>query len=203
MSFLSIRVLALALFWAVTCISEGAEGRLLLEPAVQLEYPNKHFSQTADTIRKINSRDIAIELFGKPTGSGKIYFRRVVTPGFMKFETSLEKTIYFRPGNDQEERALLIFNLFWAAGSSSERGDLLLFVLHDSHPVLIQEFSYDRQAEGTGETFNLKDLSLTIRARANDDSPHCCPRHLDIERFQWNGWRFRLAGRKVIALPKH
>jgi hypothetical protein len=195
-----IRIFALVIFCTVTCLSASAS---LQQPAVQVEYHNQRFSQTTDSIREVNFQDIAIELFGRPTRRGKGYFHREASSSRGIFEATLQKTIYFRPGNNEPERALLIFSLFYAGGSSTDLGGIYIFALHDNHPVLIQELSYDRQAEGTGEIFNPRDLSLTIRARAQDGSAHCCPEHLDIERFQWNGWRFRLAGRKVIALPKH
>lgn len=78
-------------------------------------------------------------------------------------------------------------------------GKVQVFTLRDQHPSIVQQIEYDRHAEGTGATFNSMTGHLDIVARTDEPSPNCCPKHLDILRFDWNGNRFVPKASKRIA----
>jgi len=99
-----------------------------------------------------------------------------------------------------EAEQYVLISLFWndCGGSRTTLGKVQVFTLRGHHPTIVQQIEYDRHAEGTGAFFNPMTGHLDIVARADDDSANCCPRHLDIMRFDWDGKRFVPKASKTI-----
>jgi hypothetical protein len=79
---------------------------------------------------------------------------------------------------------------------------VLLFEIVNSHPVIAQQFEYDLRAPAAGDAFDKEKKVLTIKARAEDGSSHCCPLNLETDEFKWQGQRFRLTHREISTLSK-
>ena len=69
-------------------------------------------------------------------------------------------------------------------------GILQVFEVRQSDLFVSQQMSFDLQAPGTGVEFDPATRILTVRARTNDDSPHCCPKGVDVVTFRWDGKAF-------------
>lgn len=99
--------------------------------------------------------------------------------------------------------ALVMLDSFSAGGSSSDDAVLQLFQLGtDGKLVLVQQLTFDRQADGTGVAFNTVTHELTITARSDDGSAHCCPEHVDVVKYRWGGGRFVQTSASRKTLPK-
>src|SRR5262249_37512395 len=113
-------------------------------------------------------------------------------------EIELSTVKYFRAMKSGPEIALV--EIYWTSwgGSSSQNCHLLIFRVDGEQLVETQQLDFDTQAAGTGTDLDFADGVLTIRARANDESPHCCPKLLDIVKFKWTGIRFsQISDQKV------
>ncbi|HYM78299.1 MAG TPA: hypothetical protein VE377_20165 [Candidatus Dormibacteraeota bacterium] len=114
-------------------------------------------------------------------------------------EVILEYVEVFKPSTEAEQHALISLHWTDCGGSCTTLGRIQVFTLRDSHPTIVQQIEYDRHAEGTGATFNSMTGHLDVVARADDHSPNCCPMHLDIMRFDWNGKRFVPKASKTVT----
>jgi hypothetical protein len=119
-----------------------------------------------------------------------------------RLEVTLKWVRYFDLQDGRPLHALISVEFFSVSGSSSDREFVLLFGIMDSHPVIEQQFDYDLQALGAGDAFDEKTGILTIKARAQDGSPHCCPQNLEADEFKWQGQRFTLMDRKIMSVSK-
>ena len=80
-------------------------------------------------------------------------------------------------------------------------GRVQVFALQSEHPTLVQEIEYDRSAPGTGMRFDRQSQTLTITGRSDDHTLKCCPEHLDIMNFRWDGKSFIFRDAKTEAIP--
>jgi len=115
-------------------------------------------------------------------------------------EITLDRVYYFRPSKAEPEAALVQLEWFSAGGSSSMDCVLYVFQLDEGSLVATQRLSFDLQAEGTGTDFARASNTLTVRARSNDDSAHCCPRSIDIVTFKWTGKKFTEVSDRTIPV---
>ena len=99
------------------------------------------------------------------------------------------------------EHALLATDWVSCGGSCNSHEIVQVFELRGAHPVLVQQIYFDSDARGTGATFDDRLLTLTITGRSNEESPHCCPRSLDVITYRWEGQRFVQRGYRRIRLP--
>ena len=79
-------------------------------------------------------------------------------------------------------------------------GRVQVFRLQSEHPILVQEIEYDRSAPGTGMRFDRQNQILTITGRSDDRTLKCCPEHLDIMHFRWDGKSFVFQDAKTEAI---
>lgn len=51
---------------------------------------------------------------------------------------------------------------------------------------LLQFLKIDAQVPGSGVAFDSQHRTLTVKGRYKDESPHCCPRELEIVSYRWS-----------------
>jgi hypothetical protein len=93
------------------------------------------------------------------------------------------------PSDGSQYAVVSLYNVS-CGGSCGDEGFLLVFTVANSRLELVQELRFDEQADGAGIRLDVNSRHLTIHARSNDNSPHCCPANLDIADFKWNGHGF-------------
>jgi hypothetical protein len=72
----------------------------------------------------------------------------------------------------------------------------------NDHPVVTEKIVLNMYAAGTGVSFNEASNDLVVTSRSYDDSPMCCPQHLDLVSFRWNGNVFEKAMMRVDDVPQ-
>lgn len=115
-------------------------------------------------------------------------------------DISLDHVYYFRNNSGNPERALVQLTWVSVSGSSGRDGILLVFQIDMGSLVQIQQMDYDLQAEGTGSEFDPVSGVLTIQARSNDDSAHCCPKSIDIVTLRWHDNGFKEESHRRVPL---
>ena len=173
-------------------------------PAINISFPNYQYQETATSIRDVDFGNLKYHLLGEEVKLRKGRFKKARqirgTDAIERVEVSLGRVWYFDLRDGQPQRALVSVVFFSAVGSSSNTGILLVFALRDEHPTVTQQLDYDLQAPGTGESFERRLEILTVKARSDDGSAHCCPQHLDVASFKWEQDRFGLKSYKTLAL---
>ena len=99
------------------------------------------------------------------------------------------------------EHALLATNWLSCGASCNSHEIVQLFELRGANPVLVQQISFDSDAGGTGANVDDNSLTLTITGRSNEDSPHCCPKSLDVVTYRWAGQQFVQSSYKRVPVP--
>ncbi len=99
------------------------------------------------------------------------------------------------------EHALLATNWVSCGASCNSHELVQVFELRDARPVLVQQIDFDSDARGTGATFDDRLLTLKISGRSNEESPHCCPKSLDVITYRWEGRQFVQKSYKRIGVP--
>jgi hypothetical protein len=102
------------------------------------------------------------------------------------------------PRNGSQYAVVSLYDVS-GGGSSNDEGLVQVFTVANKRLELVQELSFDEQASGSGVKFDANSRHLTIRARSDDDSPHCCAKNLDVVDFVWSGQGFTLA--RVMRIP--
>ncbi len=89
-------------------------------------------------------------------------------------------------------------------GSSSQSSLVQVFELRDSRVFITQQIEADTHGGGTiaGAWFDQKKKRLTVKA-VEPDSPkgRCCPTHINIVVFQWEGGKFRQVSVAQLPMP--
>jgi hypothetical protein len=170
--------------------------------AIQVLGESIRYPKRAISIQSVDFRNLSYKLGGntialKGGGLRSRYAR------FGGINAQLEQTWLFDLQKGVPRRALVSIYVETYGGSSSPNGYVLLFEIKDGRLVATQEFEYNAQASGTGASFDVSGGKLTIAGRSEDDTPNCCPAHLDVVTFAWSGDRFLPAGYTVIPAPKN
>ena len=176
------------------------------KPAVYVSSVNHGYGGFGNAIRKIDFADLPYFIAPGEPYNGDLFLLRNG-----KFERRkgglqqiiLKQTYYFRSDITGPQRALVLLSGLSCGGSCrDQQGILSLFQLDSGVLTLTQQFRYDEQATGTGVEFNPSTGILIIRARSNDDSPHCCPKSLDAVTFQWTGKQFEEESHRTVPIKK-
>jgi hypothetical protein len=114
----------------------------------------------------------------------------------------LEHTWLFDVRDGSPRHALVSLYVINIGASSAPDGYVLLFEVRNGRLVETQELSYNAQASGTGATFDASSGKLIVTGRSDDDTPNCCPVHLDVATFTWNGAQFLPNGYKVVPVQE-
>ena len=187
---------------AILIATENSPGQIAYESSVQAKAVEHRYMDSIDSIQKLDFTNLQYfigdctsgELFQLRNGKAETRFNF----GFDKF--SLEHVYYFRPGRTEHEAALVEIRHFYGGGSSSQDGLLLVFQIDDGGLVVTQQLVYDQQAKGTGTGFDSVTRILTVRARSNDDSAHCCPKSIDVVILKWNGKAFEEKSHRTLPV---
>jgi len=191
--------LSISVFMATKCVEisgQSPDGTSVDVTAREIPYGK----EPVDSIRKVDFKNFRYSVVEGETHSsfrlrdGK--FKRRFDVGGE--EISLDHVFYFRGNSAGPEWALVQLDWISAVGSSTGEGVLQVFKFEDKVLFMTQQLTYDLHARGTGMDFNPKSGTLTVRARTNDDSPHCCPRSLDIVTYRWDGKSFKQKSHKRI-----
>jgi len=198
-----VKILSFALF--LLCVGwDSVSAETNYPVAVNTSSLKHKYSEIAGSINDIDFRNYRYSLGGETyvlqNGSSHKDRRIKGTDARAHSDVSIRHLWYFDVEKERPRRALISIQLTTTAASSSDTGYMLLFEVVDSHPVITQQFEYDLHAPGTGETFDDKSRLLTIKARAQDGSPHCCPENLEIDEFKWMGHKFNLMHRDISKL---
>jgi hypothetical protein len=182
--------LAISLFLATEGEISGQSGfgKSVDAKALKLSY----ISQPVDSIRKVDFKNLWY-WFVHGTGGASFRLRDGKFEDKSDFggnEISLVRVYYFQLKDAEPEWALVQIAWSSGGGSSSDEGVLQVFKVEEEQLVMTQQFEYDLQAKGTGMDFNPKTGILIVRARTRDNTAHCCPKHIDIVTYRWNGKTF-------------
>ena len=89
--------------------------------------------------------------------------------------------------------AVISFVVVTCGGSCSPTGYVQVLAVREGHLVVRQQFRYIAEGKGTGGWFDSKSNTLRIVARTDDETPHCCPTHVDEAQYRWTGTEFQLS----------
>jgi hypothetical protein len=116
-------------------------------------------------------------------------------------ESSVEVKLLSCLNRGVAEHALLATDWVDCGASCNHHEIVQVFELRGSHPFLIQQIDFDSDATGTGATFDGNSLTLTVRGRSKEDSPHCCPKSLDVVTYRWERQKFVQSSYKRAPVP--
>lgn len=203
----ALLLFCLASLFGAHLTNQAAGSSFLKYPAaVEVTSPMRQYRESVRSLKEIDFKNLDYSLDGERfhLRNGAATGDKVIggTAGATeRFDIGLEHIWYFDFQDHQPRRVLVSLSLVQAAGSSSDTGYVLLFEIINSRLTITRQFAYDLQAPGTGSKFNPKTGLLTITARANDGSAHCCPQNLETAIFKWQGEDFKLIHRNVVKLP--
>lgn len=103
-----------------------------------------------------------------------------------------------------DEHAVVDYSWFWAAGSSNSSEIVQLFELRDGKVYTTQQIETITHHGGraVGAWFDANKKLLTVKAVASSGNGRCCPTHMNVVVFRWDGTRFRRISSKVLPLPE-
>jgi hypothetical protein len=181
---------------------EEFSGQSVFGPTVRVSTVEHWYGETVNSIRQIDFRNLWYYVkFGTRGHSFQLRngeFKR--ESDFGGDEISLEHVYYFRLDKSEQERALVQIQCDSHGGSSGQAAVLQVFEVELEQLVMTQQLEYDLQARGTGTEFNPKTGVLTVRARTNDGSAHCCPKSVDIVTLRWSGKAFEERSHRTIPV---
>ena len=176
------------------------------DPSVIVTFPDIRYPIVATSVQEVDFNNLRYKMgnhwFQLHNGIGSKEYGDGVREPRSREDLSLDQSFYFdRDSKGIPQHALIVLTYTSIAGSSSEEGVIQVFGIRAGHPRATQQLDYDRQAPGTGSTFDPSTGLLTVTARTADDSAHCCPKHVDIACYRWNGNEFKLEQSRTVALP--
>ena len=164
-------------------------------PAIHLKESEVSYSKTANSLSEIDFRNL--DYFTSATQQEPVWKLRqgkFSSHEAFSFEDAAVSEVW-RFGKTATEPgfALIYIQDVAGGGSSNDSMELLLFTLKEGRLTLLQTIEGDEQALGAGAVFNPATRQLIVKLRSNDDSPHCCPKNLDLVHLKWTGNNFAVA----------
>lgn len=198
---ISPRVLSL-LFSAVLSFAVPAD-----KPNIRVESPRFVYENViANSVDRLNFRKWEYREFtGRKSSEGvRLVDGKAARPRPQggSDEIMLRRVSFFGGTPDRPKFALAEFMHFAARGSSKQDGVVQVYGIEKERPILLQQIVFDAQAEGWGIEFAPETTTLEIRGRADDGTPHCCPKFLDVVTFNWSGGRFVQKSYKRVPIEK-
>jgi hypothetical protein len=167
-------------------------------PSVHVSFPNTLHKVRAEDICAVDFPNIRLERYaGRARQLNKGKYDYQGTDGFESVSLDDVHCLDVQGGV-----RYAVVESTWTYGHGSSNNDCViqLFTLRFGYPVVVQQFDFDCHALSTGSTFDSTSKKLTIRARTDDDSPHCCAKSLDVVTYVWRDDRFESQGfRRVPA----
>jgi hypothetical protein len=167
-------------------------------PAVQILHPNTVYKAAIQSLKAVDFANMEYT-FGRDTvvlKSGSFEHKE----DFSSESFRLLQSWLFDIQTGQPGHALVFLDHSASGGSSSDEGLLLVLAVKGGHLAVAQQLTYDRQVTGEGVTFVPATGILTIKARSNDNSPHCCPKNLDVATFAWTPRGFTQTSVRTVPL---
>jgi len=190
-----MRIFAVALFFVFVNGSSIARQVSLpaAEPSYNSSYPKYRYDLRAPSLQQIDFRNLKVFWFAgeQPDSGARLRngtFERKADSGYERVDLDFVK--FFGSTASEEQYAVIDLKWWDCGGSCTVVGRVQVFELEAGHPTVVQEIEYDRHAPRTGSHFDARTKTLTIVGRSNDHTPNCCPKNLDVLRFDWNGERF-------------
>jgi hypothetical protein len=158
-----------------------------------ISYPNYRYQVRVSSLHSVDFQNFKVFWFDgeKPDRGARLRngaFLRRFDGGLERVK--LHKVNFIGPPQSREQR--VVMDLSWSdcGGSCTVVGLVQVFELRAGHPTVVQEIEYDAGAEKAGVQFDPRSQVLTVKARRDDETPNCCPKTLDVMRFEWNGKEF-------------
>ncbi|MFZ0639854.1 MAG: hypothetical protein WA020_05800 [Candidatus Acidiferrales bacterium] len=176
-----------------------------LPPAVDAVAPGYQYSQRVDSLRDVDFKHFDLVIFDR---DGKVQRSVRLKNGehhghedFGDSDVSVAPIQFFGVTGSDPNYVLLGGNETDWGGASKNTGIVQVIGIAARRLHVLQQFTFDSQAPGTGITFDAKSGNLIIRARSNDGTPSCCPEHIDVVHFHWNGRQFEQQAVQTLAVP--
>jgi hypothetical protein len=169
-------------------------------PSVKVSFPNTLHSAKAENVCAVDFRNIRLVRnahFAARLRGGKYDHRE--SGGFKSVRL---KSIDCMDDQDGVPRYAIVKSE-WAYGGGSANDECVvqLFMLRSGNLVVTQQLEFDCSALTTGATLDTKSQKLTVRARSDEPSAHCCAKSLDVVTYLWHDNRFIRSGfRRVPAV---
>ena len=167
-----------------------------------ISYPNYRYSTKVSSLDNVDFKNLRVFWFSgtKPDSGARLRNGTFKHRGKGGYEEVNLDLVEFLDSQDGAVRHAVI-DLDWhdCGGSCTVVGRVQVFALQSGHPTVVQEIEYDRHALGTGAHFDANTRTLTIIGRSDDHSPNCCPKTLDVVRFEWNGGELVFRGAETVA----
>ena len=168
-------------------------------PAVRVSKPNRVLELTTSSVCGVDFRNTSI--FDEGRGSVPLSNGRYKGEAGGLEEVNLNEIVCLERASAFEEHAMIIAEWTSCGGSCNSSGIVQVFELQGGHPVVTQQIDFDSHAKGTGAKFDKDSLTLTITGRSDDESPHCCPKSLDLVTYRWEGQQFEQRSYKRVPAP--
>jgi hypothetical protein len=163
-----------------------------------ISYPKYRYAASVSSLHKVDFKNLKVFWFAgeEPDSSAKLrngaYQRKSKDNGYEK--VNLDLIEFLDPPDGGEQHAVIDLEWWDCGGSCTVVGRVQVFEVQAGHPTVVQEIEYDRHAPGTGVQFDPRTQVLTIVGRSTDHTPNCCPKNLDVMRFDWDGKKFAFRG---------
>jgi hypothetical protein len=177
--------------------SRGSE--LIEVPAVTISKPNRVLQLSAsDGVCSVDYLNTSVS-----DGYTTVLLRagNYERPKNLEGESSVTVKLLSCLDRGVAEHALLATNWLNCGASCNSQEIVQVFELRDGNPVLVQQISFDSDAAGTGAIFDDNSLTLTVKGRSNEESPHCCPKSLDVVTYRWAGQQFVQSSYTRVPVP--
>lgn len=159
-------------------------------PAVKVSFPNTVHRAKGENVCAVDFRNIRLVRnahFAAHLRGGKYDFREGGG-----FESVRLKGVDCIDDQDGVPRYAIVTSAWaYGAGSANDECVVQVFMLRSGTLVVTQQLEFDCSALTTGAAFNRKSKKLTVRARSDEPSPHCCARSLDVVTYIWQDNSFR------------
>ena len=123
------------------------------------------------------------------------------TPGAAS-DVGMKELSFIRDNKGAATQAVLYLDVFNCGGSCAGTGFVQVYAIQDGALKLKQEIRFILDADGTGARIKNQGRQLDIICRTDDQSPDCCPEHLDHATYSWNGQAFQLTDWKTLPYSK-
>jgi hypothetical protein len=194
------------LLWLLVGVFASAQNpprRSELEPTVEVVTPDHVYATTTESLRRLDFHNLQFRIFDE---HGKSMLAARLRNG--KYESK------WTPENGSnwlrldwvrvvdEESQFVIASLSWVTtgGSASDFGIVEVFTLREGHPVVVQQILFNTRGCGASSALTTHPLLLTIKGVHGWE--HCCPKTLDVIKFNWTGGSFQRRSHRSVSLPE-
>jgi hypothetical protein len=173
------------------------------KPAIRLDNKPVEYPGTANSLKDIDFKNFTYKLSDRGDDGRRVRNGKYESRAELSFDgINVGDVWLFGQQNGQPGYALVTIYNTYGGGSSNEDLDVLLYTVRNHRLVLVQQMTVDAQAPGVGVVFTPATKALTIKARSNDNSAHCCAEHLDVIHLHWTGSGFAVTDARRVPAPK-